>query len=141
MSKLDLEIQFIKLFIPKDKRQRLIDLASNIRHRSKFIAQFNSPAIFNKKQVTEFSGNNRTAKTLAELYKSMGMSGRVYIISENNEWDGKKFQMSYLIGECLGMCIDTIGFCDKSNTAFYEWHHSGTSYFLKNNAIDKNSPV
>lgn len=42
----------------------------------------------------------------------------------------RKFQLSYNLEECVGAGTDIVGYCYKTNTAFYEWHHSGTSYFL-----------
>ena len=62
------------------------------------------------------------------------MGGRVYVVSSNPEWDAKKYQMSFILNECLAACIDTLCYCWKTKTAFYEWHHSGASYFMSRNS-------
>lgn len=127
----DLELEFIDRFVRKAKRDRLHAMASAPDKRDKMLREFSSPAIFDDRFVIEFDGNDRNRGLLPELYKQQGLGGRVYVMSENSEWDAQKFQMSYIVDECLAMCIDTIGYCWKTRMAFYEWHHSGTSYLLK----------
>ncbi len=126
-----IEIEIIKRFIDPKKKERLLSFVSNPEKRDKIFYEIISPAIFNQKYVSEIKGSDREPKRIVEKYKELGLGGRVYVISANDDWDGKKFQMSYIVGECLAMCIDTIGYCWKTKTAFYEWHHSGASYFLK----------
>ncbi len=127
----ELELKIISLFVDKSKRNRLSGFIQS-ENRGKLINAFNDPGIFDKRYITEFSGN-RTAESLVEQYKALGMGGRVYVMSENSDWDGQKFQMSYILGECVAACIDTLGYCWKTQTAFYEWHHSGVSYFMSVN--------
>ena len=129
----EFELEFINRFVVKNKRERLIGFASKPKSRNKMFNEFRSPEIFDPRYVTEILGSDRNTDILANIYKKHGMSGRVYVMSENEEWDAQRFQMSYIVDECMAMCIDTIGYCWKSKTAFYEWHHSGASYFLKCN--------
>lgn len=126
-----LEIEIIKRFVDPKKKNRLLDFVSKPEKRDRIFYDINSPTIFDQKYITEISGAVRNPVDLVKKYKELGMGGRVYIMSENDDWDGKKFQMSYIVGECLAMCLETIGYCWKTKTAFFEWHHSGASYFLK----------
>ncbi len=126
-----LEIEIVKTFIEPKRRQRFLEFVSSPKNRDKVLYEINSPAVFNQDLITEIKGSERTPERLVAKYKELGMGGRVYVISANGDWDGQKFQMSYIVGECLAMGIDTIGFCWKTKTAFYEWHHSGASYFLR----------
>ena len=127
----ELEKEFIHRYVVKNKQGRLLEFAYNPEKRDKFLRELNSPAIFDQRYLEVIEGIERTEELLPDLYKNKGMGGRVYIMSENSEWDTKKFQMSYIVGECLGMGIDTVGYCWKSKMALYEWHHSGASYLLK----------
>jgi len=125
----EIELKIISLFVVKSKQKRLAGFIEGGK-REKVLDAFNDPGIFDQRYITEFSGGSRTSEKLVEQYKKLGMGGRVYVISENFEWDAEKFQMSYILDECLAACIDTLGYCWKTQTAFYEWHHSGVSYFM-----------
>jgi hypothetical protein len=128
MSK-KIELEIISLFVKKSKQNRLIGFLESGK-RNKVIDAMNDPGIFDERYITEFVGGERSIGSLVKQYNKLGMGCRVYVMSENTDWDGKKFQMSYILGECLAACIDTLGYCWKTHTAFYEWHHSETSYFL-----------
>lgn len=131
MINLELEKEFISRFVKKERRDRLLEFATKTDDRNRLLNELNSPAVFDSRYVVEIEGKDRTQDRLPEIYKEHGMGGRVYAISQNDEWDGNKFQMSYIVNECMAMCIDTIGYCWKTKIAFYEWHHSGASYLLK----------
>ena len=126
----ELEVEFIERYVVPHKRDRLLGFASDPSKRNKMIQAFNAPGIFDKKYVTEIGGPSRCAGLLPDVYKEHGMGGRVYMISEDSNWDAQRFQMSYAVDECLAQCFDAIGYCWKSKLAFYEWHHSGASYLL-----------
>jgi len=124
-----LDRKIVSQFVTPSKRQRLKGLLDS-GSREKFINAFNSPAIFDDRKIHEFVGKQRDPHLLLAHYRALGMGGRVYVISEDSDWDGQKFQLSYILEECVGAGTDIVGYCYKTNTAFYEWHHSGTSYFL-----------
>ncbi|MCG7950048.1 MAG: hypothetical protein JAZ17_27990 [Candidatus Thiodiazotropha endolucinida] len=125
----EIELEIINLFVNKAKRKRLIGFIESGK-RSKVIDAINDPGIFDERFIAEFSGGERTAENLVKQYKKLGMGGRVYVMSENPDWGEQKFQMSYILDECLAACYDTHGYCCKTHTAFYEWHHSESSYFM-----------
>ena len=124
-----LELEIINQFIVPSKKKRLSEFILK-GNRDKAILALNSPGIFDKRYVKVFKGNDRYTPTLMEHYKQLGIGGRVYVMSSHSDWDTKKFQTSYILDEALGQCIDIIGYCWKTKKAFYEWHHSGESYFL-----------
>jgi len=130
-----LESEFLNRFVVSTKRERLVGFASKLETRGRFLNELRSPSIFDPRYIIEINGSDRMPGTLPAIFKQYGMGGRVYVISENEEWDAQKFQMSYIVDQCLGMGFDTVGYCWKTKTAFYEWHHSESSYFLKRNQI------
>ena len=125
-----LEQEFITRFVKRERRARVLGFASKPEKRDDMLREFNSPAIFDQRFIVGIAGALRHNDTLPDELKRRGMSGRVYTISEHHEWDGERFQMSYIVRECLAMCFDTVGYCWKTKTAFFEWHHSGETYFL-----------
>jgi hypothetical protein len=126
-----IELDFIRQFIREEKRERLAQFASKAKTRDKMIRAINSPGIFDPKVLTPIEGNDRTFEKLMATYTKHGMGSSVYVISENCDWDGKEMELLEILKFSIAMCFDVIGYCHKSNTAFYEWHHSGASYFLR----------
>tara|TARA_R110002049_G_scaffold309173_1_gene517920 strand:+ start:3955 stop:4362 length:408 start_codon:yes stop_codon:yes gene_type:complete len=126
----ELEIELIDQFVRKDKCERLKTFAAKPKTRDKMIREFNSPGIFNPKLMIEITGSNRTVERLLEEYRKYGMGDVVYVVSENYEWDGREMAVEDILEQSMAMCTDVLGYCAKSKTAFYEWHHSVASYFL-----------
>ena len=126
----DLELELISRFVCRNKRERLKMFAAKTKTRARLIREFSSPGIFEPKLMTEFTGADRTTGNLLEVYTKRGMGDTVYVISENCEWDGKEMSTKKILEQSLAMGTDVLGYCPKSKTAFYEWHHSGVSYFL-----------
>ena len=123
-------------FVRKSKRERLKMFAGKTKTRDKMIRAFNSPGIFEPELMTEITGPDRTVEGLLKIYRNHGMCDVVYVISENSDWDGREMATKDILDESMAMCRDVIGYCMISKTAFFEWHHSGASYFLnRNNAV------
>lgn len=127
---MDIELKIINLFVIKPKRPRLIGLLQ-ANKRDQVIPYFNDPCIFDKRNISEFKGSERSLDNLVHQYSKMGMRDEIFLLSSNGEWDAKIYDLTSILDQCLMSSSDTIGYCSKSDTAFYEWHHSGVSYFLK----------
>ena len=125
----EMELEIISLFIKREKKKRLSGFIEAGK-REKMIDALRNPSVFDERFIREFTGAERSYDLLIEQYKKLGMGGRVYMISDNYEWDSQKFQMSYILDECLGAGFDTIGYCWKTQTAFFEWHEIDFSYFM-----------
>ncbi|RLB54186.1 MAG: hypothetical protein DRI90_20485 [Deltaproteobacteria bacterium] len=125
-----LELEVLKRFVKPSKRARCAGFASAERTRDRLLIELRNPGIFDERYVHEVAPSERSPERLVQMFKESGMGGRVYVISSNATWDGKKFQMSWFVEEFLARGFDTLAYCWKSKTAFYEQHHSGFTYFL-----------
>ena len=126
----ELEIELIERFVHKEKRDRLKTFAANTKTRDKMIRELNSPGIFNPNVVNEIAGADRTVEQLLREYRKNGMGDVVYIVSENDEWDGREMAIEKNPEQCVAMHMDVLGYCKESKTGFYEWHHSGASHLF-----------
>jgi hypothetical protein len=130
-ASLKLELEVLRRFVTPSKRDRCLGFASDPRTRSKLLDELRQPSIFDRRRVVEIPSSERTAQALIEKFRQLGMAGRVYVMSSNAEWDGHKFQMSWLVAQLIGAGFDSLAYCWKSKTGFYEQHHSGFTYFLR----------
>lgn len=127
--KLDEEI--VRKFVARAKQERCLAFVSKSRTRDKFISMLASPAVFDKRCVEEISGVDRaTPSNLIRKLTASGLGKQVYVVSESLAWDGQVFELSEIIPLCLAAGVDTLGYCPEAGAAFYEWHHSGSSYLL-----------
>ena len=126
-----LEAEVLARYITPTKRERCMRFASNPKTRNKLLDELRQPSIFDTRYVIDISPSDRTPEKLVQKFTEFGMGGRVYVMSTNSVWDGCKFQMSWFVGAFHATGFDTLAFCWKSKTAFYEQHHSGFTYFLK----------
>jgi hypothetical protein len=126
-----LEAEILGRFVAPAKRERCVGFVSDARTRSKVFTELRQPALFDARRVIEIPSRERTAGKLVARFRELGMMGRVYVMSSNAEWDGQKFQMSWFVATFLGAGFDTLAYCWKSKTGFYEQHHSGFTYFLR----------
>ena len=126
----ELEKELVKLFVRSEKRERVLMFAGKTKSRPKLLAELNGPGIFNQKLLTKFTGSQRTLANLISEYTKLGMGPDLYVISENSAWDGCTIPKSHILEATLFESTDTLGYCPKSRTAFYEWHHGETSFFL-----------
>ena len=129
-----LEIEVLQRFVKPSKRVRCVTFASDVRTRGKVLDELRNPGVFDPRCVTEIPAAERSAVSLVAAFRKLGMAGRVYVISSNSEWDQQKFQMSWFVGEFHASSFDTLAYCWKSKTGFYEQHHSGFTYFLRSPA-------
>ena len=86
---------------------------------------------FDQRLVLEVPAHERTVEALVRKFRELGMLGRVYVLSSNPDWDGQKFQMSWFVAQFHATGFDSLAYRWKSQTAFYEQHHSGFTYFLR----------
>jgi len=128
---LQLERELIDRFICKSKRERLKQFAGKSNTRDKMVRALSGPDVFEQDRLTKIEGQNRTFDGLLKIYRDAGMGAMVYVISENSDWDGQEMPTKLILEQSLASCIDVLAYCPKSKTAFYEWHHSGSSFLLE----------
>ncbi len=121
-----IEKEVINLFICRRKRERAMMFAKSQNSRPKFLRELNGPGVFVQDRMREFEGADRQFRSLIQIYRNLGMKDSVYVISENEDWDGQVMDLHSILQQANSRCMDTLGYCQESKTAFYEWHHGGS---------------
>lgn len=130
----ELEIAVLTRYVRAAKRERCVGFVSKSKTRDKVFAELRSPAIFDPAFVTKITGGMRSPVGLLEEYREWGMGPEVYVMSTRSEWDGRRMPLAEALRQTLGAGSDVLAYCPASGTAFYEWHHSGASWFLSEKA-------
>jgi hypothetical protein len=130
MPDVELEHQVLSLFVVPAKRDRCVLFASDARKRPKLLNELRQPSLFDRRWVNELRGPDRHVETLLLTFTRAGMGAVVYVISSDSDIDGQKLPLATLLPDCIASGEDTLAYCWSSQTAFYEQHHSGFTYFL-----------
>jgi hypothetical protein len=132
----ELEVAVLSRFVRAAKRERCVGFVSKPKTRDRALNELSTPAIFEPSCMTEFTGGSRTADQLSTEYRRRGMGPEVYVMSSRWELDGRRLPLAEALEESVARCHDVLAYCPRSGTAFYEWHHSGSSWFLQKAAAD-----
>jgi hypothetical protein len=114
---LHIESKVIENFIIKSKRERYLNFIKKSKTRKKFtdeLAHFS-----NQLELFEEIKNNERSVIDAQL-KRLGLKGECYVISENNELDGKRMAIDKALSEAIGMGMGTLIVFGDAELVFYE---------------------
>lgn len=114
---LHIESKVIENFIIKSKRERYLNFIKKSKTRKKFtdeLAHFS-----NQLELFEEIRNNERSVIDAQL-KRLGLKGECYVISENNELDGKRMAIDKALSEAIGMGMGTLIVFGDAELVFYE---------------------
>ena len=114
---LHIESKVIENFIIKSKRERYLNFIKKSKTRKKFtdeLAHFS-----NQLELFEEIKNNERSVIDAQL-KRLGLKGECYVISENNELEGKRMAIDKALSEAIGMGMGTLIVFGDAELVFYE---------------------
>jgi hypothetical protein len=126
----DLEVAVLTRYVRPAKRDRLVEFVTSPKKRDRVFDELNTSGIFDPRWLTEFAAGRDAASLLRE-YTRRGMGGEVYLMCASHLFDGRRMPLADALAELVGRCVDVLAYCPASGTAFYEWHHSGSSWFLR----------
>ena len=114
------EVEFVRAFIPSDRRERAIFLLADSKRRRKFtdkLAHFDG---FERKYVTPVTPSvARSATEMTSLLRTKGAGEGCWIISERGFLDRRKMQLDDALSEVWGGSFGTIVSCVPGKLAFF----------------------
>ena len=127
----DLEIQVIKKFVIKRKRDRYIPMIQKPKDRPNFLGQL---AHFNdliESDFVEIKGANELEQIKKHI-GSLAKTGKCYAISENQELDGKIVDIDVALNETIGHSGGTFLVFGKAQILYYEGEGPSNRWISKN---------
>ncbi len=127
---LNLEIEVIKKFVDKTKKDRYIQFISTAKNRHKFI---NDLSHFNFLNWDKFDKvvNNEEQTIFTTLQKNKLVDKTCYVISENKNIDTKTLDIKQAISETVGYGMGTILVFGNADIIYYESETINTRYISK----------
>lgn len=127
---LNLEIEVIKKFVDKTKKDRYIQFISTAKNRHKFI---NDLSHFNFLNWDKFDKvvSNEEQTIFTTLQKNKLVDKTCYVISENKNIDTKTLDIKQAISETVGYGMGTILVFGNADIIYYESETINTRYISK----------
>ena len=114
--------EIVNLFVVKEKRSRFLEFIESPKRYDDFLWELlNDPRHLKPECIIELPGNEQTVEMFSRKLRKLGAGDEAYLISSNDEVDGKigslEETISSVYGEGLVYCLD-------SNLGYYEGHEN-----------------
>jgi hypothetical protein len=125
----------VQLFVKKEKRERMLALASKAQRRSDFRHDLlHDTRSLDPKALTQLPASGASVDTIMKALRAAGAGDRAYCISEVIDIDDHEMRIVDALRAVVGKSEDSIVFAIGSRAAYYE-NHEGEQYILQQNAI------
>ena len=126
------EEQFIKTFIVSPKRERYSSMFESPKGRSKLIQGFYHLRDLDERQATKVPPIDQSVERIFHILKSKAAPDLCYVISTNQNLDGKEAQLLDVLTEIVGTCDDgTFISCIPGKLGYYEGEAVDTRLILE----------
>jgi hypothetical protein len=123
---------FAKNFIVPEKRERYLSMLVSKKGRKKLISGFYHLSDLEEKYATEVPPNEQRAENIYEKLKAKGSPDICYVISTNDEFDGKELTLIDVLEEIVGSCEDgTFISCIAGKLEYYEGESMGARFIFE----------
>lgn len=120
--------EIVKLFVQKNKQERLLELLSNPKRYSDGIWELtHDPRYFAPQVITKTSAFEQTSELIYARLKKMGFQQNCFVVSSDLEIDGKYLPTREILE--ISNNRDILLFCTVSKIGYYEGHE-GWRYIL-----------
>lgn len=124
------EEEIVKAFIVKERRERYLSLLSSAKGRKKFIERL-SHGISNELDPSYAHRTVSSAREIESLLKKKGAPETCYVISEDDDLDGKEIPLQEALEETVGYGVGTFISCVTGKLAYFEAEDKGERYILE----------
>lgn len=114
----DLEIEFFQRFIASSRRDRFKWHVSNPKRRDKIFADLRDTRHFNQSKLSQVDCSD----DVVEFLKANQVSKEIYVISTDENLDGKLVSIQRLGEFEFWMPGEVIGYCKNAKVGFFKNH-------------------
>ncbi len=117
-----IEIEFVKTFVLRKKRERSIyelkskkkrkDFFSNLCHR------YNE--VIDSRFMTKIETPNSSSSDICQILRKEGAGKNCYLLSYFEELDGRRMPLSQALDDCVGIGMPSIVICSPEKLAYFE---------------------
>ncbi len=124
---------FIHDFVTKDKQDRILQFYKNKKNWWKIINEFHTSNLFDNKKILEIEPTQQYANKIYLMLKKIGAQEECISILDYLHDESYNFKLEDKLTDSVGFLVETILFCPKSKTGYFEGGHAKDRYILKSN--------
>jgi hypothetical protein len=119
-SAFDWQVETIRAFVVKQKRDRYIDKISSDRKRKEFVAGLSHWNDFDPRFVVKITPSSQHPAGIESILRARGAPAMCQVISENSALDCKTVPIEHALKETVGYEMGTILCCIPGHLAYFE---------------------
>ncbi|MCH6201808.1 hypothetical protein MMU07_19670 [Aquiflexum sp. LQ15W] len=124
-------INFVTDFITKDKQDRILLFYKNKKNWWKIKIEFHTSNPFDTKRLNEILPNEQYAEKIYLKMKSLGTKEECVSLLDYLNDEPYTCQLEEKLSDTVGFLFETIIYCPKSKTGYFEGGHAKDRYILK----------
>ena len=125
------EQQFIRSFIVPEKRDRYLELLGSEKGRKKLRAGLYHCRDIDQRFARLLSSEDQNSTNVERILKSKGASESCYLLSAENDLDGREMSLSEALFEVVGSNSGTFVSCIPGKLGYFEFEEMGEKYILE----------
>ena len=133
MNSIGYEKGIINTFIVKNKRNRYLEFIQKPKTRNKFIDLLYHFNDLDPEVMVNIPNDQQHANNILEILKRKGAPDKCYVVSTDDEIDGRIIILSEVLSYIVGSFGGAIISCIPGRLGYYEGEHHGDRCILEKN--------
>lgn len=123
------EAAFVRAFIVANKRSRYLTLLASKRRRE-FLQRLDHQLDYEPSLARRIPAEQQSNESIEALLCERGASDQCYVISSNDDWDGRTMSLRHALADVVGCGFGTVLSCVPGRLAYWESEDIGERYIL-----------
>jgi hypothetical protein len=124
-------INFISDFVAKDKQERILLFYKNKKNWWKIKNEFHTSNPFDKGKIVAIEPNQQYADKIYLKMQSLGTKEECFLLLDYLNDEPYKCNLEEKLSDTVGFLVETIIYCPKTKTGYFEGGHAKDRYILK----------
>jgi hypothetical protein len=124
-------LNFVKEFIKKDKQDRILQFYKNKKNWWKIKNEFHTSNPFDSKKLLEIEPSQQFADNILMKLKKIGTQDDCLSLLDYLKDEPYNCKLKDKLSDTVGFLSETILYCPKTKTGYFEGGHAKDRYILK----------
>jgi len=124
-------LNFVKEFIKKDKQDRILQFYKNKKNWWKIKNEFHTSNPFDSKKLLEIEPSQQYSDNILMKLKKIGAQDDCLSLLDYLKDEPYNCKLKDKLSDTVGFLSETILYCPKTKTGYFEGGHAKDRYILK----------
>lgn len=124
-------MNFVSDFVIKDKQDRILQFYRNKKNWWKIKIEFHTSNPFDTRKLVEIEPSQQYADKIYSKMKSFGTKEECFSLLDYLNDEPYNCKLDEKLSDTVGFLFETIIYCPKTKTGYFEGGHAKDRYILK----------